>query len=440
WADDKLDNGFFLPASSVPTGYHIVYTEGVPGAAASTEELWVRRPFESVDQTLSGPPPGETLFVSTVSRLGHQVLRAGPTAQATLVNVPVTAAPVDVRLDAVYAAARNAHLLQFRRDDVVAGRRCIVLRSAQSLRNPPLLALATHPSSYVDTCVDETGLILRELVVRDGDLATSRTAVSVAVGRAAGDEGAYAMSGVPTPYDQGGGSITPVTLQSLPPGRTWVLPRPPAGFTLRGRYVVVPPQPRAFKAGPGVSAAAPGGPTSLVVTLEDVYVRGPDVLVVERAVSDVLTASAEEPPGPPRPRSFIDNPRIRQACNWLAAALVFYWVIKRLWPAPNGILVKGAVVGGLYALIALGIALVYRANRIVNFAQGDLGGVPASLAVLLIAVSGWPYLPAMLVGLASGVVLGVFIEFVIIRRFARAPRLILTVATIGIAQLLVFGE
>src|SRR5207244_10779816 len=57
WADDKLDNGVFLPASSVPTGYHVVYAEGVPGAAASTEELWVRRPFESADQALSGPPP-----------------------------------------------------------------------------------------------------------------------------------------------------------------------------------------------------------------------------------------------------------------------------------------------------------------------------------------------------------------------------------------------
>ena len=166
----------------------------------------------------------------------------------------------------------------------------------------------------------------------------------------------------------------------------------------------------------------------------------PLVVADDRVVSELLTASAEEPPARSRRRSFIDDPRIRQACNWLAGALAFYWVVKRLWPAPNGILVKGAVVGGLYALIALGIALVYRANRIVNFAQGDLGGLPASLAVLLIAESGWPYLPAILVGLASGVVLGVFIEFVIIRRFARAPRLILTVATIGIAQLLVFGE
>ena len=114
----------------------------------------------------------------------------------------------------------------------------------------------------------------------------------------------------------------------------------------------------------------------------------PLVVADDRAVSELLTASTEEPPARSRRRSFIDDPRIRQACNWLAAALVFYWVVKRLWPAPNGILVKGAVVGGLYALIALGIALVYRANRILNFAQGDLGFAPASLAVLLIVSSG----------------------------------------------------
>lgn len=279
---DAVNKPFFLPLQDVASGYHIVYVEGAPGVAQSTEELWVRRPFESVDQTLSGPPPGDTLYVSTVSRLGHQVLRAGPTAQATLLNVPVTAAPADVRLDAVYAAARDAHLLQFRRDDVVAGRRCRVLRSAQSLRNPPLLPLARASRSYVDTCVDRAGLILREQIVRDGALTLSRTAVTVEVGAAAAARGAYSSTGAPTPFDQGGGSITPLTPDSLPPGRTWVLPAPPPGFTLLGRYVVVPPQPQAFAPGAGGSVAAPGRAASLVITLEDVYVRGPDVLVVEQ--------------------------------------------------------------------------------------------------------------------------------------------------------------
>src|SRR3954468_9232053 len=142
-----------------------------------------------------------------------------------------------------------------------------------------------------------------------------------------------------------------------------------------------------------------------------------------------------------RPRSeLIEDARIRAGAYAVAGALVFYWIVARLWDVPFGILVKGAVIGGLYSMIAVGIALVYRANRIINFAQGDMGGVPVSLAVLLSAVSGWPYLAALGVGLCWGVVLGGGTEFRISRGVAKAPRLVLPVATIGIAQLLTFGE
>jgi branched-chain amino acid transport system permease protein len=110
---------------------------------------------------------------------------------------------------------------------------------------------------------------------------------------------------------------------------------------------------------------------------------------------------------------------------------------KIFWPAPMGVVINGALVGGRIALIALGIALVYRANRIVNFAQGDLGGVPATLGVMLVVSWGWSYWLGLTVGLAAAVVLGVLVETLVIRRFARAPRLVLTVATIGISQLLI---
>src|SRR2546427_91256 len=82
--------------------------------------------------------------------------------------------------------------------------------------------------------------------------------------------------------------------------------------------------------------------------------------------------------------AWLDDPRVRKAANTVAVIFAFYWVLQKLWPAPAGVILKGAVIGGLYALIALGIALIYRANRIINFAQGDLGGGPAALAVLLI--------------------------------------------------------
>ena len=120
----------------------------------------------------------------------------------------------------------------------------------------------------------------------------------------------------------------------------------------------------------------------------------------------------------------------------VAGSALFLLVVQLLWGPPAGIVVQGALLGGLTALISLGIALVYRANRILNFAQGDLGAAPASLAVLLVVSSGASWLVAFVTGIAAAVLLGAVVELVVIRRFFRAPRLILSVATIGLAQVL----
>jgi branched-chain amino acid transport system permease protein len=100
---------------------------------------------------------------------------------------------------------------------------------------------------------------------------------------------------------------------------------------------------------------------------------------------------------------------------------------------PGGVLVYGAILGLLYALLAFGLILVYRANRIINFAQAELGATPAVLAVLLIKVDHFPYLVALAIALVAAILLGILIDRTIVRRFHRAPRLILSVATIGIA-------
>ena len=57
------------------------------------------------------------------------------------------------------------------------------------------------------------------------------------------------------------------------------------------------------------------------------------------------------------------------------------------------------------ALLAAGIVIVYRANRIVNFAQAELGAVPANLALLLIAARHWNYFLAAGSGLAAAILL-----------------------------------
>jgi branched-chain amino acid transport system permease protein len=129
--------------------------------------------------------------------------------------------------------------------------------------------------------------------------------------------------------------------------------------------------------------------------------------------------------------------RLRRAFRSFGPALAIVVVQQVVFPAPAGIVVRGLVVGGLTALVALGMALVYRANRIINFAQADLGLAPTVLTFLLLDRSGVPYPLAVLAGLAAAVLLGAATERVVIRRFAHSPRLLVTIATIGLSQVLV---
>jgi ABC-type branched-subunit amino acid transport system ATPase component/ABC-type branched-subunit amino acid transport system permease subunit len=101
----------------------------------------------------------------------------------------------------------------------------------------------------------------------------------------------------------------------------------------------------------------------------------------------------------------------------------------------NNLLMIGAVRGLIYALIAMGIVLVYRSTRVINFAVGDLGVPSAALLGVMAGAHGWPYWPALLAALFVGTLAGAVIELSVIRRLFRAPRVIVLVATIGVAQL-----
>lgn len=110
------------------------------------------------------------------------------------------------------------------------------------------------------------------------------------------------------------------------------------------------------------------------------------------------------------------------------------------FPAPLGVAVLGGVIGSLVAFLAIGLVLVYRTNRIINFAQGDIGAVAVVVSVLLVSESGMNYFLAAAIGIALALGLGALIEVAVIRRFFKAPRLILTIATIMLTQILVFIE
>jgi ABC-type branched-subunit amino acid transport system ATPase component/ABC-type branched-subunit amino acid transport system permease subunit len=99
------------------------------------------------------------------------------------------------------------------------------------------------------------------------------------------------------------------------------------------------------------------------------------------------------------------------------------------------IVFKGFVAGLSFALVAMGIVLVYRSSRIINFAVGDLGVPATALLGLYVAKSHWPYFPALIFALLVGTLSGTVIELAVIRRLFKAPRVIVLVATIGIAEL-----
>ncbi|HEV7761584.1 MAG TPA: ATP-binding cassette domain-containing protein [Acidimicrobiales bacterium] len=99
------------------------------------------------------------------------------------------------------------------------------------------------------------------------------------------------------------------------------------------------------------------------------------------------------------------------------------------------LLFDGAVNGLAIGLIALGVVLVYRSSRVVNFAVGNLGLVGAALLALLTIDYGVPFWLAALVAVVTGTLAGAVVELVVVRRLFDAARVTLLVATIGVAQL-----
>ncbi len=98
--------------------------------------------------------------------------------------------------------------------------------------------------------------------------------------------------------------------------------------------------------------------------------------------------------------------------------------------------VAGISLGSLYGVVAVGLILIYRTNKIINFAAGALGAVPAIFASLLVVFHHQNYLLMLPIVIVGGALAGFVVDLVVIRRFSRSPRLILTVVTIAVAQTL----
>ncbi|HEV2889274.1 MAG TPA: branched-chain amino acid ABC transporter permease [Frankiaceae bacterium] len=100
-------------------------------------------------------------------------------------------------------------------------------------------------------------------------------------------------------------------------------------------------------------------------------------------------------------------------------------------------LVSGAIQGALYGLLGLGLVLLYKGNRIFNFAQGEFGTVAALLTYAFVVGSGGlpklPYAVAALIGLLAGTLFGLITERLVARPLFRQPKVTTVVATAGVA-------
>ncbi len=97
---------------------------------------------------------------------------------------------------------------------------------------------------------------------------------------------------------------------------------------------------------------------------------------------------------------------------------------------------NGVLIGLMYALIALGFVLVYKATDAINFAQGEFVMLAGFVVAVALNTYGAPVWLAVVVGLGFMIVFGFGLERVMLRRLIGRPIIAVVMATIGLAAIL----
>ena len=100
------------------------------------------------------------------------------------------------------------------------------------------------------------------------------------------------------------------------------------------------------------------------------------------------------------------------------------------------LLSNGLLIGLMYALIALGFVLVYKATDAVNFAQGEFVMIAGLVVAASLSVWGVPLWLSVILGFASMIAFGFALERVMLRKLIGRPVIAVVMATIGLASIL----
>lgn len=96
----------------------------------------------------------------------------------------------------------------------------------------------------------------------------------------------------------------------------------------------------------------------------------------------------------------------------------------------------GLLIGGIYALMGVGLALIFGVMRIINFAHGEFVAVGMYAAIFLFQVYGLDPYVSMLIALPAGFLLGVLLERLVLSRLVDIPGDSTLLATLGLGLVL----
>jgi len=100
------------------------------------------------------------------------------------------------------------------------------------------------------------------------------------------------------------------------------------------------------------------------------------------------------------------------------------------------LLVSGISIGSIYALVALAMVIIYKTSEVPNFAQGEMAMISTFVAFTLLDTFGQSFLVSFTGALLFAIVLGIFLEFVFLRRAKDANVLSLILITLGFEMML----
>jgi branched-chain amino acid transport system permease protein len=100
------------------------------------------------------------------------------------------------------------------------------------------------------------------------------------------------------------------------------------------------------------------------------------------------------------------------------------------------LVISGLVVGSIYAAVALGFTVIYKATRVVNFAQGELLMVGAYVCYAFLVQAGLPFWAALCLTILVGIVFALILERLVLRPMIGEPAISIIMLTIGLALLL----